>query len=195
MRIIAGKYRRRKLLANEGLTTRPITDRAKEMLFENLGGELDGERVADIFAGTGSMGLEALSRGASKAVFLELDRRAHDLLRKNVETLGADADVVCWKTDVLRCSFVPKGVAGFTPYDLIFFDPPFPMLAALKPGSKMFLALERLARPNVSSPEALLVFRTPPEEEVAFPDCWTLAWSLNLSGMDIHVYRKTTEEE
>ncbi len=190
MRIIAGKYRRRKLLANSGLTTRPITDRAKEMLFENLGGELEGERVADVFAGTGSMGLEALSRGAASVVFLELDRQAHELLRENVRMLGADAETICWRTDVLRCSFQPKGVEGFTPYDLIFFDPPFPMLRSLRDGSPMWRSLERLARPAVSTEKCLLILRTPPDVEVAIPPVWEPRWSLELSGMEIRVYGK-----
>ncbi|MGD9854019.1 MAG: RsmD family RNA methyltransferase, partial [Planctomycetaceae bacterium] len=68
MRIIAGKYRRRKLLTKPGLTTRPITDRAKEPLFERLESHLEGARVADVFAGTGTLGLESLSRGARSVV-------------------------------------------------------------------------------------------------------------------------------
>ena len=75
MRIVAGKFRRRKLFANPGLKTRPITDRVKESLFERLSGELEGKRIADVFAGTGTLGLEALSRGAKSVVFIESDRR------------------------------------------------------------------------------------------------------------------------
>ena len=190
MRIIAGKYRRRKLLANPGTTTRPITDRAKERLFENLGGQLGGERVADVFAGTGSMGIEALSRGAARCVFIEKDRKAHELLHRNVRTLNIEADVVCWKTDVLRCSFQPKGVAGFVPYDLIFFDPPFPMLVRMQPDSPMFRAWERLARPRVSSDDVLLVLRAPSRHEVPVPAHWRREWMIEEGAMDIHVFSK-----
>lgn len=190
MRIIAGKYRRRKLLANPGTTTRPITDRAKERLFENLGGELSGERVADIFAGTGSLGMEALSRGASRCVFLEKDRKAHELLVRNVETLEIESDVVCWKTDVFRCSFQPKGVEGFVPYDLIFFDPPFPLLVQMKPGSPMFRAWERLSRPRVSAEGVLLVLRAPSRHEFPVPEPWRHEWKLDEGAMDIHVFSK-----
>ena len=194
MRIIAGRYRRRKLLANPGLTTRPITDRAKEQLFENLGGELDGERVADLFSGTGSLGLEALSRGASSAVFFESDRKAHQLLVENIATLGIEDDVVCWKTDALRSSFRPKGVENFTPYELIFFDPPFPLVKKLSAGSSMYKALMRLAREDVSSPEATLILRTPRHLEFEMPEVWTHEWELKPSGMEIHVYRRTASE-
>ena len=88
VRIIAGEFRRRKLLASPGLTTRPITDRVKETLFERIGDELVDRKVADVFAGTGSLGLEALSRGAKSVVFIESDRRAFELLEQNVATLG-----------------------------------------------------------------------------------------------------------
>lgn len=191
MRIIAGRYRRRQLFANPGKTTRPITDRAKEQLFENLGGELKLERVADIFSGTGSMGLEALSRGATHCVFIELDRKAHELLEQNVEKVGIEADVLCWRTDVLRCSFLPKGREELTPYELIFYDPPFPMLKDLKAGSPMFRSLERLARPGVSSDDCILILRVPPRTEAEVPPEWSLQWSLKPAGMEILVFRKT----
>lgn len=190
MRIIAGQYRRRKLLANTGLTTRPITDRAKEQLFENLGGELHGERVADIFSGTGSLGLEALSRGASRVMCIEKDRRCHELLKQNVATLGVQERVFCWKADVFRCSFQPKGISGYLPFDLIFFDPPFPLLKKLKAGSPMYASLERLARDVISSPGVLLILRVPTHAEYDMPDGWRLDWKLPLSSMEMHAYRK-----
>ena len=86
MRIVAGKYRRRKLAAKQGTTTRPITDRVKVALFARLQNRLEGARVADIFSGTGTLGLEALSRGAASVVFIENDHRAWELLRENVQS-------------------------------------------------------------------------------------------------------------
>ncbi|MDG2387924.1 MAG: 16S rRNA (guanine(966)-N(2))-methyltransferase RsmD [Planctomycetaceae bacterium] len=194
MRIIAGQYRRRKLLANTGMTTRPITDRAKEKLFENLGGELNGEKVADIFSGTGSLGLEALSRGASAVVCIERDKKAYDLLQENVATLGVEDQVLCWRADVFRCSFLPKGVEGYLPYDLIFYDPPFPLLKKLKPKTPMFQSLERLAREKITSTDARLIFRVPSFCEYQMPDQWTLDWKLPLSSMDMHIYRKSDNQ-
>lgn len=193
MRIIAGQYRRRKLLANTGLTTRPITDRAKEQLFENMGGDLNGEKVADIFSGTGSLGLEALSRGASSVVCIEKDRKGHDLLQENVATLGVEEQVLCWRADVFRCSFEPKGVEGYLPYDLVFYDPPFPLLKKLKPKTPMFQSLERLAREKITSPDVRLVLRVPKHAVYEMPSEWILDWKLPLSSMEMHIYRKSPE--
>src|SRR3954464_9310084 len=88
MRIIAGEFRGRKLLPPEGTTTRPVTDRVKQSLFDILSPLLPGARVYDCFAGTGSMGLESLSRGAERAAFFEKDPSALKRLRQNIETLG-----------------------------------------------------------------------------------------------------------
>src|SRR6266850_7741478 len=87
MRIIAGEFRGRKILPPEGEVTRPITDRVKQSLFDILSPRIEGTRVYDLFAGTGSMGLECLSRGAAHATFFEADRSALDRLRKNIATL------------------------------------------------------------------------------------------------------------
>jgi len=88
MRIIAGIHRGRRLLPPANDATRPITDRVKQSLFDVLSPRIEGARVLDIFAGTGSMGLESLSRGASSAMFFESDRSAVRLLRQNIESLG-----------------------------------------------------------------------------------------------------------
>jgi 16S rRNA (guanine966-N2)-methyltransferase len=190
VRIIAGEFRRRKLLASPGLTTRPITDRVKETLFERMGDDLVGLKIADVFAGTGSLGLEALSRGAKSAVFIESDRRAFDLLRQNVATLGVEDRTLCWRTDAIRSSYRPKGVDEFVPFDVVFFDPPYRMTTQLGPDTPMYHALLRLARDTVTSPGALLYFRAPEETQPRLPDCWTVEESHAISTMEIHVYRK-----
>lgn len=173
MRIVSGKYRRRLLQTNPGDTTRPITDRAKVILFDRLQPMLEtGPRVADIFAGTGTMGLEALSRGAKSVVFFEQDRAAHELLTQNVEMLGAKEESVCWRTDVFRTSFHPKGCPDFLPYDIIFFDPPYKLASKIKPNSLLYAALERLANPVICAPNALLVFRCGNDAEFEFPAVW-----------------------
>ena len=193
MRIVAGKFRRRKLQSNPGDTTRPITDRAKELLFENLGGELQGERVADVFAGTGTIGLEALSRGASSVVFFEKDRQAHELLKENVAMLEATDETVCWKIDVLRTSFRPQGVDHLFPYDLIFFDPPYAMVADIHPPTALYKSLARLARDAVSSNNALLVLRTPKHAEFEMPPLWHAGNTYEVSNMKFFLYRKQAE--
>jgi len=188
MRIIAGKYRRRKLLAKAGLTTRPITDRAKEPLFERISGHLEGARVADVFAGTGTLGLEALSRGAHSTVFIEQDRKAAELLQKNVDALGAAGQCLNWRADVMRCSFRPRGVSDFVPFDLIFFDPPYRMIESLQYSSPLFKALERLGRSTVSAPHAMLCLRTPVRSAFAVPPVWRSERTLTISSMEMHLY-------
>lgn len=190
MRIITGRFRGRKLLTRAGLVTRPITDRAKEKLFENLGGELNGERVADVFSGTGTIGFEALSRGAKSVVFFEKDPQAFELLQRNRDKIGAGSDVFLWQTDILRTSFRPKGLGAFYPYDLIFFDPPYAMVKQLQPGKTFFKAFQRLGRPDVSAENARIIMRVPERAEYEIPEIWKEEWSLEFSGMEIHVLRK-----
>ncbi len=193
MRIIAGEFRRRQLLSSPGLTTRPITDRAKEILFEHIEHALVGRRVADVFAGTGSLGLEALSRGAASAVFIESDRRAFELLKKNVSALGVEDRVLCWRTDALKSSFRPKGVDAFLPYDVVFCDPPYRMTAQGKAGGLLRQALQRLAREGTTGADALLFVRASAGSGLSSLSGWNHESALEISSMEIHVYRKTPD--
>jgi 16S rRNA (guanine966-N2)-methyltransferase len=190
MRIVAGKYRRRKLLTNPGMTTRPITDRAKVILFDRLEPILSGARIADVFAGTGSMGLEALSRGAASVVFFESDHRAYELLLKNVAALKVEQETLCWRVDVLRTSFVPKGVPAFLPYDIVLFDPPYRMTEAIRPGNPLYRAWERLAGERVTAADALLVLRCATEAEFEAPPVWEIEQKINVNTMDLYLFRK-----
>ncbi len=194
MRIVAGRFRRRTLLTNPGMVTRPITDRVKEILFERLTNDLVDARVADVFAGTGTLGLEALSRGAKSVVFVESDHKAHELLQTNVANLGVESETLCWRADVMRCSYRPKGVPTFLPYDVIFFDPPYRLVPYIKPGDSLYKSLERLTKEEVSSPEALLVFRTPQEAEFTLPPAWKIITTLDVSRMTIHLAQKSNAE-
>lgn len=119
MRIIAGRWRGRSLEAPPGLATRPTADRVRETLFAMLAsriGSFEDLRVADLFAGSGALGLEALSRGAAEAVFVESDAEAAAIIRRNAEKLGAAARVVRGSALALPPS---------QPCDLIFADPPY----------------------------------------------------------------------
>ena len=120
MRIIAGEFRGRKLLDPADDATRPVTDRVKQSLFDVLGGRLDGAGVYDVFAGTGSFGLESLSRGAGFCVFFERHRPALERLKKNINTLGLDPKCRVVTADVFRLGFGP-----LPPADVVFFDPPY----------------------------------------------------------------------
>jgi 16S rRNA (guanine966-N2)-methyltransferase len=129
MRIVAGELRGRRILSPDGLDTRPTTDRVREAVFNALA-SLDNvvdASVVDLFAGTGAMGLEALSRGAAHCRFVERDHRALRLLRENVATLGL-AD----RATVIAADAATYG-ATMAPADLVLADPPygFPGWAAL----------------------------------------------------------------
>ena len=190
MRIISGRFRNRKLAASPGLTTRPLTDRAKVQLFERLG-PFDGQKVLDVFAGTGTMGLEALSRGAAHAVFVERDHKAFELLRANVEAVGIADDVLCWRSDVTRCSFRPKGRDELLPYDRIFFDPPYPIVDQLRPGGPLFKALVRAGRAGVASANCELILRVPVRSEPGIPACWRVESEYDKGGMTFLRLRRT----
>ncbi|MFN0196884.1 MAG: 16S rRNA (guanine(966)-N(2))-methyltransferase RsmD [Planctomycetaceae bacterium] len=193
VRIIAGEFRRRKLLTNPGLTTRPITDRVKEILFSRLEHELVDKRVADIFSGTGTLGFESLSRGAAGVVFIELDHKAFELLQHNVQMLKVEDRSLCWRADVFRCSFRPEGVPHLLPFDIVFFDPPYKMASEIKPGLPLYKSLIRLARPDVTSAEALMIVRTSEGLELTVPDVWILEEKATYSTMDISIFRKSSE--
>jgi len=119
VRIIAGKWRGRPLEAPPGLATRPTADRVRETLFSMLASRLGGFedlRVADLFAGSGALGLEALSRGAAAATFVENDSRAAATIRRNAEKLGASIQVLAGSALSL-----PRA----QPFDLVFADAPY----------------------------------------------------------------------
>ena len=190
MRIVAGELRRRKLLANPGKTTRPITDRAKVKLFDHIRDFLPGKRVLDVFSGTGSLGFESLSRGATSVVFCEQDHRAHELLVYNATQLGVTDRTLCWRVDCLRCSYKARGATGWYPYDILFFDPPYEMIKTLKRGSVLYRALQRLTKDELTNTGALMVLRTPSESTFDLPEAWVPFRVLTLGSMDIHLLRK-----
>ena len=144
MRIIAGAWRGRPLDAPRGQATRPTSDRAREGLFSMLQsrlGSFEGLRVADLFAGTGALGLEALSRGAGHCTFVEKDRSALDILRRNIERLGAGD-----RADV-RAQSVEHVPPPSAPFDLVLMDPPYG--AGLAQA-----AIDRIAGPSWLAPGA-----------------------------------------
>ncbi|HEX4478226.1 MAG TPA: 16S rRNA (guanine(966)-N(2))-methyltransferase RsmD [Polyangiaceae bacterium] len=121
MRVIAGKLRGRPLKAPRGLDTRPTSDRAREAIFQILG-NLDGLRVVDCYAGTGAMGIEALSRGALHAVFIEPDRAALQAIKDNVEKLGQKPHATVLEVPVEKAR---SRLEKLAPFDLVLSDPPW----------------------------------------------------------------------
>ncbi|MCG6155348.1 RsmD family RNA methyltransferase [Rubinisphaera margarita] len=194
MRIIAGKFRGRNIKANPGKTTRPILDRAKQMLFDRLEQDLPGARVLDAFSGTGSLGLEALSRGAATCVFIEKDHQAHRLLRENVAHLGVEDQTVCWRNDGVNSSYRPKGVPDMVPFDIVFYDPPYPLaIEQFKAeNTPLYKAMERLAADDVTAPEiSLLILRLPIRLDPVLPPVWMRSeLELKVASMKILFFEK-----
>jgi len=161
MRILAGRYKGRTLLPPPGKArTRPITSRARKSLFDTLGGYLEGSVVLDLYCGTGTMGLEALSRGASHCAFAERDRNVIARLRRNIRTFGAEDACEVW------CGDIPANLrsrlAGLdAPVDVAFVDPPYADVRRWDwrwAEARIFAPLaDKLAR------DGLVVLRTPKE--------------------------------
>ncbi|RZM07579.1 MAG: 16S rRNA (guanine(966)-N(2))-methyltransferase RsmD [Sphingomonas sp.] len=160
MRIIAGDWRGRPLVAPKGEETRPTADRTREALFSMLVsrlGSFEGLAVADLFAGSGALGMEALSRGAASCLFVEQDRAALDALKTNLAKL--DAAGAGRRADVRATSVMALGPAP-APLDLIMMDPPYGSGAGL-------VALDKLARLGWIGPATWVSLETAKPEEVA----------------------------
>lgn len=123
MRIISGASKGRKLVTPKSQSLRPTSDRVKESIFNILGGEVEGKFVLDLFAGTGNLGIEALSRGAKKAVFVEKGRQALRLIRRNVIQIGLEGRVEIIPRDASRAIGILKWRGEI--FDLIMMDPPY----------------------------------------------------------------------
>ena len=154
MRIIAGQWRGRPLAAPKGDGTRPTADRTREALFSMLAsrvGSFEDLAVADLFAGSGALGFEALSRGAASCLFVEQDRAALDALRANAEKLGVRADI--------RATSVLALGPALKPLDVILMDPPYGTGA----GS---VALDKLARLGWTGPATWISIETAKNEAI-----------------------------
>ena len=122
MRIVSGKWRGRRLRTPKGRSVRPTADRVREAIFNILGDRTEGARVLDLFAGTGALGLEALSRGASSAVLVESDPRAFEVLRRNVLELGAaGAETLLMESRAALRTLRRRRIR----FGLVFLDPPY----------------------------------------------------------------------
>lgn len=163
MRIVAGEWRGRKLVAPAGLETRPTADRTRETLFSMLAsrlGSFEELRVADLYAGSGALGLEALSRGAGHATFVETDRAALKTIEANVAAFDAASRVAVRN---MSAESLPKS----HPFDLVFADPPY------QPGSGT-VAVEAVAKSGWLPPGGWMAVETKRGDDVTPPDGWTV---------------------
>jgi 16S rRNA (guanine(966)-N(2))-methyltransferase RsmD len=158
MRIIAGEHRGRRIDAPRGEKTRPMLDRVREALFSTVQDWIPNARALDLFAGSGSLGLEALSRGAEHARFVERAQPALAVLRQNVEALGLGSASKIVRGNALSSeAWSEEGDPGF---DLVFFDPPYAMLDDAAQRKSIVDAVEALLRSRVRE-RGVLVFHAP----------------------------------
>jgi len=165
MRIAGGRLRNRPLYAPAGRATRPTSDRVREAIFNVLahgidGFALEGARALDLFAGTGALGLEALSRGARFALFVDESAAARGAIRRNAETLDVTGQIKIWRRDATKL-----GPCALPPFRLAFIDPPYgrglgeAALAALVAGDWLepgaVVVLEESERVAIAAPEGL----------------------------------------
>ncbi len=158
MRIIAGEFKGRRLKPPTWPGLRPTSDKLRETLFNVWGTRAAGASVLDVFAGTGAVGIEAISRGARLATLVESDARAVKLIRENVAACHLETRIVVVNASVERCVSLPE--AGF---DLVFLDPPYdvedvaPVLAHLAPllAPDGWMVLEHATRNPVRHPDVL----------------------------------------
>ncbi len=162
MRVVAGIYGGRKLTAPAGSETRPTSDRVREALFSVLGPSIQGARVLDLFAGSGALGIEALSRGAAHAVFVDRSHKAIQAVRANLTALGIEAEV-----RPIEARAALRAASGrCEAYDLVFLDPPYrraaelgrelseAMAAVLAPGARVVTESDRRALLELDLPLA-----------------------------------------
>ena len=160
MRVIAGSAKGRRLIGPGTSDTRPLTDWAKEALFSALGDRVVGAQVLDLYAGSGSIGIEALSRGAAQAVFVEKGRKALDALRHNLATVGlTNAVVVGQSVEAYVAS--ARGV-----FDLVFCDPPWVM--ATDDVEQVMNGVDRITATGA----VFIVQRRAPDREPVPPPGW-----------------------
>lgn len=152
VRIISGRFGKRKIKAPEGSLTRPMGERVRGALFNMIGTDLPDAHVLDAFAGTGSLGIEALSRGAKSCVFIEKNRKPYAILKENLELLGLDDEVKATKVGLATWIASHKGER----FDIIFVDPPYNNLQ-LSTVKQLFSLLK---------PNGLMVLSTPGRCEV-----------------------------
>lgn len=159
MRVVSGSAKGRPLKAVPGNGTRPTTDKVKEALFSMIGPYFEGGTALDLFAGSGGLGIEALSRGMDKAVFVDLESKSIEVIRANLKATKLEDQAAIYRNDAGRAL---KALAKRTTrFDLVFLDPPYRM----KNGDKLMLTMHEL---ELLKPEATIVLEY--ESKYSYPE-------------------------
>jgi 16S rRNA (guanine966-N2)-methyltransferase len=183
VRIVGGKFRGRPLASPEGMMTRPTSDRVRESLFNILahGVEdftLEGARVLDLFAGTGALGIEALSRGAAYCLFVEDDADARGVIRENIEGMGLTGITKVWRRDATKLG----PAAPMQPFQLLFADPPY----GKGLGEK---ALAAALEGGWLAPGAICVLEERADADVNLPPAFTEIDTRSYGDTALHFFR------
>ena len=155
MRIISGKARGTKLYTLEGENTRPTLDRVKESIFNIIQNEIEGAKILDLFAGSGAIGLEFLSRGAEKAILCDKSKEAINIIKKNVEKTHMEQHTQIFNTDFESCLEKVKNEQ----FDIIYLDPPYETDYIQK-------SLEKIIQLNITKEESLIIIETDDEQRI-----------------------------
>ncbi len=177
MRIVAGKHRGRRLLSPSGDSVRPSAERLREALFNIVAGHIEGARVLDLFAGTGALGLEALSRGALKATFVEKDPRTCRILQDNIAALHEEGQTRLLGADAIKALSLLQGERA--QFDLIVADPPYHLLAPHQGqlSCELILLLTRIEEGELLAAGGELFIEAPAaKEEPEPPSFGRLKW-------------------
>ena len=180
MRVIAGSARRLLLKTVDGMETRPTTDRIKETLFNMLQNDLYGARFLDLFAGSGALGLEAVSRGAELAVLVDQSKEAAQCIRRNIEKLRFQA-----KVELLNCDWkqaVSKLAREGRRFELVFLDPPYRM-------DDLGPLCGELAAAGLLAPEAIIVWERRTGTEKTLPSAFALFKQRAYGDTEMLLYR------
>jgi len=183
MRVITGSARGRRLGELKGQETRPTTDKVKEGIFNAIQFEVEGARVLDLFAGTGQLGIEALSRGAAHCTFVDRRADAAKLVRENLALCGLEdrARVLCADAMALLAGTGEK-------YDVIFLDPPYA-------DDLLERALERIMRFDISAAHGIIIAESPAEKPLPAPEApYALHRAYRYGRIKTTIYRRSGEE-
>lgn len=184
MRIIAGRARGTQLVAPKGMDTRPTQDKVKESLFSMIQLDIPDAQVLDLFAGSGALALESLSRGAETAVVVDKSREALDCIRKNITKMRVEEQVTIlpmdWSQALLKCKQLGKR------FDLVFLDPPYRM-------TELGEMCQQMLEMGLLLPEAMLVLEHRTGVELHMPAPFVLEKERTYGETQIHFYR--LEEE
>ena len=183
MRVITGTARGRRLKELQGMETRPTTDKVKESLFSIIQFDIEGRRVLDLFAGTGQLGIEALSRGAKQCVFIDQRSDAVKLIRENLEVCGISDRAVVRSGDAM--SYLKSGEK----FDIIFLDPPYASGLLVK-------ALEDIAAFDICREHGIIVAESAVETELpALSPPYSLYRQYRYGKIKLSVYHRSGNED